>query len=505
MSRTEISPHGLEARCRSDFWPRSRFYQGQYGRLFRELPPIRALSGAELDEYLEGIREKQPSLSSQAEASTMPAGYTYFGQFVAHDITFNPVSDLTQHRDPESIVNFRSPRLDLDSLYGRGPKDSAYFYDRSEGAVTGRLSIGWGMGYGEEDLPRSDGEPAVALIGDPRNDENTMISQIHLAFIKLHNRFLDYYKDFATAQRLTCWHYQWVVLKDYLYRVCEDEVLKEIWSNPKEGPKLRWFEWKQSPFIPLEFSGAALRFGHSMVRDGYRLNFTHHNPVPVFSQGSLGNLRGFRRLPPNWTVQWDHFLQFDDNGARETPQLSRPIDLVLSKSLMDLPREVLTANDREKVETNLLKLNIQRGFQLSLPSGQAVARALRAKKVLKPLHGDEDPLWVYVLREAMARHGGTQLGEVGSTIVAETIIGLIAGDPLSYLNVDPNWTPDLPPKQDLKLRDLIREAGMPIVEADLRKLPAFRNEYDPRVPLVAKMHSIRKALKLKRKAAFADR
>jgi hypothetical protein len=98
--------------------------------MFRELPPIRALSGPELDKYLEGIRKEQPDDSSQAEASTMPAGYTYFGQFVAHDITFNPVSDLTQHRDPESIVNFRSPRLDLDSLYGRGPRDSAYFYDR---------------------------------------------------------------------------------------------------------------------------------------------------------------------------------------------------------------------------------------------------------------------------------------------------------------------------------------------------------------------------------------
>lgn len=498
MSKTEIASHGLEARCRSDFWPRSRFYQGQYGRLFRELPPVRPSSKAAADKYFEYVLNASVGGGSQGvQVPTMPAGYTYFGQFVAHDITFNPISDLTEHRDPESIINFRSPRLDLDSLYGRGPRDSAYFYDHpTDGGPSGRLSIGWGFGYREEDLPRNEGEPAIALIGDPRNDENTMISQLHLAFIKLHNRFLrDTHGDFACAQRLTCWHYQWVVLNDYLPRVCDAKVLQKIRATNK--PTLQWFEWRKTPFIPLEFSGAAFRFGHSMVRDSYRLNFTHFVPIPVFGWSSFGNLRGFRRLQQTWTVQWDHFLEFNDPGVNRPPQLSGPIDLTLSESLRSLPNEVLSADDLPVAERNLLKLNIQRGFQLELPSGQAVARAIGADKVLDPLGADKDPscvdpLWVYVLREAKEQHQGTRLGEVGSTIVAETLVGLIAGDKLSYLNIDPKWIPTLPPYEKFELRDLIREAGMPITKTDLQVLPGFQNEHDPRGPLLAKMQEIRR-------------
>lgn len=494
MSKAEIASHGMEAQSRSDFWPRSKFYQGQYGRMFRELAPFEPPSPAEQAKYTQYILKQQSGGSpAGTPATTMPAGYTYFGQFVAHDITFNPITSLTQHRDPESIVNFRSPRLDLDSLYGRGPRDSVYFYDHPDVAgYPGRLSIGWGLGRGEDDLPRNDAEPAVALIGDPRNDENTIISQLHLAFIKLHNRFLNEQKgDFANAQRLTCWHYQWVILNDYLPRVCDPKVLKKI--LPAGKPALQWFEWKDSPFIPLEFSGAAFRFGHSMVRDEYQLNYTHFVPIPVFGSSSFGNLRGFRRLQPTWSVQWDHFLEFTDSGARNPPQLSAPIDLTLSRSLLKLPNEVLSTDGLPVEETNLLKLNIQRGLQLDLPSGQAVARAIGANDVLAPLAGDADPLWIYVLREAKKQHQGTQLGEVGSTIVAETIVGLIAGDKLSYLNTDPKWIPTLPAGKKCELRDLIRAAGMPITKAELQALKAFQNEYDPRGPLLAKMQEIRMA------------
>jgi len=492
MNTREIAPHGQEGRSRSDFWPRSRFYQGQYGRMLRELAPLRPWSDAQMDAYLGAVGEKERA----GKGKTIPAGYTYFGQFIAHDITFNPVSTLTRLRDPVSILSFRTPALDLDSLYGRGPKDSAYFYDRSEGELTGRLSVGWGTGFREDDLPRLDGETAVALIGDPRNDENTMVSQLHLAFIKLHNRMLDEFKgDFARAQAETIWHYQWVILNDYLPRLCLKKVLDRIWASSKSEPMLMWFKWKNAPFIPLEFSGAALRFGHSMVRDAYALNYLKSVPIPLFGSTSLGSLRGFRRLPRHWSVQWDHFLPFEDAGARAVPQLSMPIDFELSASLMELPKEALTPDPQEPVETNLRKRNIARGFQLELPSGQAVARAIDAEHVLPLLGGVEDPLWIYVLREAQACRSGSGLGEVGSTIVAETLAGLIAGDPLSYLNVNRKWKPSLPSNGDFQLRDLIRAAGMPIVADDLRRLPAFsEGAYDPRVKCLAEAERVRKAI-----------
>jgi hypothetical protein len=488
MGSGEIAPHGQESGS-ADFWPRSRFYQGQYGRLFRELPPLGPWSGTKQEEHLNALGGRPGS----GAGTTIPAGYTYFGQFIAHDITFNPVSDLTRQRDPSSIISFRTPALDLDSLYGRGPKDSAYFYDRTEGAPRGGLSVGWGTGFREDDLPRT--EAAVALIGDPRNDENTMVSQLHLAFIKLHNHFCQKLGDFAQAQAETIWHYQWVILNDYLPRLCLDKVLNRIWGNSPSEPTLKWFKWKNSPFIPLEFSGAALRFGHSMVRNDYELNFAHPVPIPLFGSTSLGSLRGFRRLPLNWTVQWDNFLKFTKPGARAAPQPSMPIDFDLSRSLMNLPKEAVTPDPREAVETNLRKRNVARGFQLDLPSGQAVARAISAEQVVQPVGGNEDPLWIYVLREAQEHEDGSRLGEVGSTIVAETLSGLIYGDPLSYLTVNPGWTPSIQSEGKLQLRDLIQAAGMPIVADDLRRLPAFSaGKQDPRVKCMKEAEQVRQML-----------
>jgi hypothetical protein len=487
--------------------------------MFRELPPLRRPSLKDYNKLFDRLQRKQSGGNSANEKpSGIPAGYTYFGQFVAHDITFNPVSDLTNRRDPESLISFRSPRLDLDSLYGRGPKDSPYFYDPAEeNGRTGRLSVGWGMGRGEEDLPRTEGEPAVALIGDPRNDENTIVSQLHLAFIKLHNSFLEDREvqgDFERAQTMTCWHYQWVILNDYLHKVCDPEVLKRIWLKSKQEdstkPDLRWFTWRFLPFIPLEFSAAAFRFGHSMVRDTYHLNFAGV-PIPVFGGGSPGNLQGFRRLPSRWTVQWDLFLEF----GPKPPQQSNPIDLSLAPSLEHLPSEAVGAGPADddhdgknlsarNVGTSLLARNIERGYQLGLPSGQAVARAIGEEKPLREIVDGcgGDPLWIYVLREG-EENEGRHLGKVGSTIVAETIIGLIADDPLSYLNIEPKWKPSLDPGEDLKLSDLIRAAGMPITRNHLKSLAAFDGRFDPRVFLRDKFRTSEAQVRAERRKAGA--
>ena len=64
--------------------------------------------------------------------SSVAAVYTYFGQFVDHDITFDPVSSLERLNDPDALVNFRTPRFDLDSVYGRGPLDEPFLYDDND-------------------------------------------------------------------------------------------------------------------------------------------------------------------------------------------------------------------------------------------------------------------------------------------------------------------------------------------------------------------------------------
>jgi hypothetical protein len=237
-----------------------------------------------------------------------------------------------------------------------------------------------------------------------------------------------------------------------------------------------------------------------MVRNGYRLNFRHRTPLPVFGGGSLGNLRGFRRLPPTWTVQWDHFLQFDTAPINPNlPQQSGLIDLSLAPSLANLPPDVAgpeVGDGQDAARKVLFARNIERGYQLSLPPGQAVASAIGETPLSPLIDNDGDPLWVYVLREAREQHGGKKLGKVGSTIVAETIVGLIAGDRLSYLNVKPRWRPAegkgfyVPAEgKAFCLRDIILEAEMPIHREHLEDKGGFKDEYDPRATLLDKFRA----------------
>jgi hypothetical protein len=226
----------------------------------------------------------------------IPAGYTTLGQFIDHDITFDPTSHLGRAVDPEAIFNFRTPVLELDSVYGSGPQQDAFLYDRDsrdrDGARRGRIQFL--IDYEEDDqrilrpdLPRN--RQGTAIIGDPRNDENLLIAQLHLAFLKFHNAVVNELwgttKDadvaFAEARRLVRWHYQWIVLHEFLPRIVGADlvgrVLTEDVPYEERNPKLKhegrkFYDWKNQPFIPVEFSVGAYRFGHSQVRPGYRLN-----------------------------------------------------------------------------------------------------------------------------------------------------------------------------------------------------------------------------------------
>ena len=499
-TKTETRPHGELPRGLRDT-PSSSTRAGRFGRMFRRLPVyehrpdslielgqamIQQPAGGMLDGPL-GAPDRNENTSLLDGELRLPSGYTYFGQFVDHDITFDPASSLTRQNDPNALTNFRTPRFDLDSLYGRGPASQPYLYDR-DGL---KLELGTSVSNDDEvagpDLLRV---KERALIGDPRNDDNLIVSQLQVAFIRFHNAVVDHVRRkspnlgdndvFKRAQLTVRWHYQWVVVRDFLRRLVGDEVIDDILSSKEYSsplgrhstvrPRLLFYEWKQQPFMPVEFSVAAYRYGHSMARPSYLINDTITGPVvsnarriPLFSRAPHDanrptNLNGFKPLPNQSGVQWKYFLTGIKNrrgpNDRWLPQPSYKINTSLAFPLGDLPG---SPEGPEHLHSLAVR-TLLRGWSLQLPAGQDVARAMG----IRPLDDEglldnlglrretrEDlrgqwPLWFYVLKEAEVLADGEHLGPVGGRIVAEVLIGLLDEDPLSFLSVNPTWKPSLP-------------------------------------------------------------
>lgn len=462
-------------------------------------------------------KDKDLGVEDDDQNEKIPSGYTYLGQFIDHDLTFDPASSLQRQNDPNGLVNFRTPRFDLDSVYGRGPADQPYLYaPKSVAVVRGtELALPEGLLFllGNDprfacpDLPRNmipDAElgtrPGRALIGDPRNDENLIISQLHRTFLQFHNAVVEHLLDglieqrsisavqeqlseghlatnlFKEAQRLVRWHYQWVVVRDFLPRICGDQIVEQILgseadvaTDPIRKPQLRFYPTDASAFIPVEFSVAAYRFGHSMVRPSYFLNDALRNRrkaagdkqlrIPILGSKTdepnrLDDLTGFRAVLAESFIEWKYFFEDLGNAKDDDaplPQPSYTINTELAMPLIHLPESIAGHDSKSLAERNLL-----RGLRLGLPSGQRVARRMgieplspeelgireKVEEFADELEADT-PLWYYVLKEAEV-HGNGRLGEVGATIVAEVLIGLLYADPLSFLRVEPGWRPTLP-------------------------------------------------------------
>lgn len=350
--------------------------------------------------------------------------------------------------------------------------DQPYLYDRSENGEKFRIG-----GHGNvADLPRDD--QGVALIGDPRNDENLIVSHIQLTMLKFHNKVVDWLRrpennvhrragedTFTAAQRLVRWHYQWVALHDFLPRVVDREILDDVvireplvpGGMPADRARLTFFSWQNQPFMPVEFSVAAYRFGHSLVRPGYTLN-PDVGFKPIFTAESAhknphAHLGGFRPFPDGWQIKWPLFFRIGDDA--EDPQFGRKMDRFLSPPLLDLPPE------QAEGINNLAKRNLLRGARLGLPSGQDTARAMGVAPLTGDGLPDPAPLWYYILREA-EKTG--KLGPVGGRIVAEVFAGLLSDDPASYLSTEPGWTPVLGagPKGRFTMSDLIAFTGFAV-------------------------------------------
>ena len=443
--------HGTEIRGLTSERPPtlSPLLEGRFGRMFRRLPPAPAYGEDELRGLAETMRDSAtPSggWGGQVEDRDnpgIPAAYTYLGQFIDHDITFDPMSSLQKLNDPDALVDFRTPRFDLDSLYGSGPADEPFQYINAPGASRFLVNES-GTDPRDFDLPRN--SEGIALIGDPRNDENIIVSQLHVVFLRAHNKFVSVVdadshvpddQRFDDAQKLLRWHYQWMVVNDYLPRIVDPELVERLFNqDAKTGEweiKRHFYRPQKKAYMPVEFSVAAFRFGHSMIRGIYNLNDVVKDR-PIFAPGDevgpLDDLRGRRALPAQWTIGWNSFLPIGDS----TPQPSRRIDARLVDGLFDLPGR----------DDSLALLNLKRGQAFQLPSGQDVARALGNEKIFTgaELNAPEPtPLWFYILKESELEAAGAHLGATGGRIVAEVLLGLLETDSQSFFSQDPNWSP----------------------------------------------------------------
>ena len=434
-----FSPHGGSIRG-ADVRHQSSQFEGRFGRLFRELPAASHTKPAllALGEAMTADPERaddDPKMPAAAletsnriqddeENPGIDAGYTYLGQFIDHDITIDPASSLMQQNDTESLVDFRTPRLDLDSLYGRGPADQPYLFLGDKFRL-GKPLTALDKATASRDLPRyhEPGEPpfpnnitaARALIGDKRNDENVIVSQLHGTFLQLHNRLVDDLKStgatFDDVQRMVRWHYQYVVLNDFLPRICGEKLIDEILphrlksaSATKKRPQLEFFQWRNTPFMPLEFSVAAYRFGHSMVRPIYRLNTELNggdDPLTatpeekkrglegrffVFAGVAQRALNGFGEFPTQWAIDWSLFFDIDGSGQQGGKQRAQPaykIDTSLVNPLgflpefsktaplvapLDIAQMQAAAIDPVNDPANLAARNLLRGLSMQMPS-----------------------------------------------------------------------------------------------------------------------------------------
>jgi Animal haem peroxidase len=466
----------------------------KFGRMFSIAPEHCEVAGKiEKDGLIklgQGLNQQQVEGSAGGADSTIPSGYTYLGQFITHEITFDGASKHVPMTvmDINQVPQQRSPTIDCDSLYGAGPEDAkdAKMYEPYEGGYPAIFKLGiteqspkWGAKL-PRDLLR---EHARAVIGDPRNDENISLAQTHVAFVLFHNEIVKQLAPqfsgqelFEKAREQVIRHFQFIVLRDYLPRVIQPERIKEVIDYAlAHNYELEFFKLdaQGGMAMPVEFSVAAFRLGHTMVRESYEWNLFHnsdkHGKATLGDffrlTGFSGKLDGKDQLPSDWIIDWRHFYDFTEIGLKPHPRrdynkarmLDTKFDLHLDK-IFGYPHDEVPPNLRPITVRNLL-----RGFSLRLPTGQVVAGELKlpdkeilteediirswdpqvSEVVKKYGFHQKTPLWYYILKEAEKEtsvfKNGHRLGPVGSRILAETFVGIILNS--SYSIIKDGWTP----------------------------------------------------------------
>jgi hypothetical protein len=435
----------------------------------------------------------------------LTAGMTFLGQFLDHDITFDKKSILNANASPSQTVNFRTAAFDLDSVYGNGPSGSPELYDTTSSRIKFRLQRIPGAeavsrnGASRNDVPRD--AQGNAIVAESRNDENVVISQMQVALLSFHNAVTDHLaaqpayrgasaqRVFDDARRLVTWHYQWVILHEFLPKTIGQERLDEIlrgglrYYHPHDAVnRFQVGDGREMPMIPIEFAAAVYRFGHSQIRPSYRANFGPSGGAPFFAflfddaenpaSPDPNDLRGGKRAARRF-IDWQTFFDFGDGNVRP----NKRIDSKLSSVLMHLPgsRGPSPGLPNDGLQS-LPARTLTRHINFGLPSGQTIARkmnlpVLAASQLseLAPYALDardtmatSTPLFFYVLKEAEAMEHGLRLGPVGARIVGEVFVGLLEEDPGSYLSAAPQWKPTLPSAQagNFRMADLLQFAGV---------------------------------------------
>jgi hypothetical protein len=469
--------------------------EDRFGRLFPQLPTFAAPSSQLEAALLElgkpgGILDAKDALEqgpvllitesalsqNNPNNTTHTAGTTFMGQFMDHDMTFDLTSPLGQPTAPEDSTNTRTPAFDLDAVYGGGPSANPELYEGVELGHATKFRVESGGRF--EDLPRA--ADGTAIIADPRNDEHLVLAGLHAAFLLFHNHAVDFMVErsgraspgevFYDARKLTTWHYQWMILHEFLPLFIGPALVNDILEGGRR------FYRPEEAYIPVEFQAAAYRFGHSMVRPSYRANLAGDEGQVFFgmifdpSQEGVADpndLRGGCRAPRRF-VGWQTFFDFGDGEVKPNKQ----IDTRLSTPLFNLPLGAIPALGGP---TSLAQRNLLRHVTWQLPSGQSIAEAMNVPALsredlseFRALDQDLDastPLWYYVLKEAEVMEGGLHLGPVGGRIVGEVIIGLLQLDRHSFLSAEPQWRPTLPTRSgqvtgDFRMVDFLTFAGV---------------------------------------------
>lgn len=394
-----------------------------FAKLFPELDPLE-LSDQQLWCYAERMMDW--GRWDRSDSTTITNGLAIFSQFLAHDITFEAQSRLKGINEVGQLQNDRTVNLDLDCLYGQRTQD--FFYDSSD---TDKLLLGKCYTDGTRewfDLQRN--AQGKAIIPDSRNDENIIVSRMQVLFIQFHNAMVDHLRIhdcppniFKAARQQVLWHYHWLIIHEYLYKMMDRSIYNSLM---KDGPK--FFQWPWA--LPLEFSGAAFRVGHSQCQDVNKINETTEKKL--FDLGFFSTMEEY--------VDWRCLFDFGDGQV----QFARRIDTQIGRSFSKLP----FVKSKDRKERSLAFRNLRRGVSYGLQSGEDVAKRMGIEPIevreTVRLDFPGTPLWFYILREAyLLGNEGNHLGPVGSQLLGEIFLTLMMHDDESYLKIHPRWQPSL--------------------------------------------------------------
>lgn len=392
---------------------------------------------------------KAISKSSVPGKTQLPAGYTYFGQFVDHDLTLLRQNQLptTTATDPDKLMQGRKPVLDLDSVYGGGLADSVIVYQKN----TGKFQLGETSDINNTENKKNHDLYRdllyKALIGDPRNDENLLVAQMQVLFMHFHNKVVDTIQSntginnpsilYQRAREEVIRAYQYIVLYDFAYQILPLEIYNSILTSNRG--KLSKPD-KSDPKVSVEFAGAVFRL-HSLVRDRYFINNKKNSLTLTELFFYTGKSKSAFPLPANVIPDWEQFFFFKDhNGlSNRFPNFANPLS---AKSVINVDSPTNKRLQQQLAsQSNMSELNIKRGLSLNLKSGQAVFRHLRSKhrllfqelglklpksEILDALGSNHyfsvnTPLWLYTMIESVDENDGTCLGKLGGWILADTL------------------------------------------------------------------------------------